>query len=557
MRIESFIARQPGRWSGALRRCVLLALIVTLSGAGAPSGGCKPADDPSCAGGVACSEGQRCVLGEEDGQGMCVTTCDSSKSCGEATPVCDRQELFCRTCFPGEDAPCQLRDPQHPRCGGGHCVGCLSPRADSAQATECQGRDRATPSLTPVCDQAQSTCRACQRHSECDSGVCAKDGSGASFGVPQGSCVPVEQVMVVNQELCTSDGPVFCTLKQALAQIDMKRRYIVVRKSAVASDFSDVQIGNQASHQQYPITLIGPLADGPPTSVSSPPLVNLGGDSSKDSLTITSSRVVVEGFPIRDGKAGIACQGAGAQVRVVRSFLSGNDTALLATAGCSLTVEQCWFGRGPDSSVFRGSLMNARTVDVTASDFWVINSVLADNGDPRRVEGFGGVRVRSLSVGSRSRSGILNSTFLQQNGLVKFGKRYQGVLCDVGVGDRLVVMNTLLWSDANLQPEEHYIDSMCGASLHHNASNDPALNSMTADKSLVLPMDAAPFASATTRDLHLGPRLTVEGRSPSDSGLLVLDLAPDRILAPTTDMDGRPRAQAGGTISIGAYEPAP
>lgn len=555
MRIELFIGRQPGRWSGALRLCVLVALSGVLTGA--PSGGCKPADEPTCGGGVACTEGQRCVLGEEDGQGMCVTSCDSSKSCGEATPVCDRQELFCRACFPGEDAACLLRDPQHPRCGGGRCVGCLSPRAYSAQATECQG-SRATPALTPVCDKQQSTCRACQRHSECDSGVCAKDGSGASFGVPQGSCVPVEQVMVVNQDLCTSAGPVFCTLKQALAQVDMKRRYIVVRKSAVASDFSDLQIGYLPSHQQYPLTLIGPLADGPPTSVSSPPLVNLGGVSSKDSLTITSSRVIVEGFPIRNGKAGIACQGSGAQVRVVRSFLSGNDTALLATAGCSLTVEQCWFGRAPDSSVFRGSPMNARTIDVTASDFWVINSVLADNGDPR-LDGFGGVRVRSLSVGSHSRSGILNSTFMQQSGLIKFGKYYQGVLCDSGVGDRLVVMNTLLWSDAPLQtmPEEHYIDPGCGASLHHNASNDPAINSMTADKSLVLPMTAAPFASAMTRDLHLGPRLTVEGRSPSDSGLTVLDLAPDRILAPTTDLDGRPRAQAGGAISIGAYEPAP
>ncbi len=551
MRIELSIGHKLGRGSGALRLGFLIALIVALTG------GCKPADEPTCGGGVACSQGQRCIVAEEDGQGMCVTACDSSKSCDEAAPVCDRQELFCRACFPGEDAACLLRDPQHPRCGGGRCVGCLSPRADSAQAAECQARGGATPATTPVCDKAQSTCRACQRHSECDSGVCAKDGSGASFGIPQGSCVPVEQVMIVNQDLCTSDGPVFCTLKQAIGQIDMKRRYIVVRKSAVASDFSDLQIGYLPSHQLYPITLIGPLADGPPTSASSPPLVNLGGVSSKDSLTITSSRVVVEGFPIRNGKAGIACQGSGAQVRVVRSFLSGNDTALLATAGCSLTVEQCWFGRAPDSSVFRGSSMNARTIDVTASDFWVINSVFADNGDPR-LDGFGGVRVRSLSVGSRSRSGILNSTFLQQSGLIKFGKYYQGVLCDSGVGDRLVVMNTLLWTDAPLQtmPEEHYIDPMCGASLHHNASNDPAINSMNADKSLVLPMTAAPFVSTMARDLHLGPKITVEGRSPSDSGLSVLDLAPDRILAPATDMAGRPRAPA-GPISIGAYEPAP
>jgi hypothetical protein len=544
MRSEPFIGRQPGRRSAAGRLLVLLALLAS----------CKPGDEPTCGGGGECAEGQRCLLGDEEGQGMCVTACDSSKSCAEATPVCDRQEQYCRACFAGEDAACLLRDPQLPRCGGGRCVSCLSPRADSAQASECLGRDR----TAPVCDKAQSTCRACQRHSECDSGVCAKDGSGQSLGVPQGSCVPLEQVMIVNQDLCTSKGPVFCTLKQALDQVDMKRRYIVVRKSAVASDFSDVQIGYLPSHQLYPITLIGPLADGPPTRASSVPLVNLGGVSGKDSLTITSSRVVVEGFPIRGGKAGIACQGSGAQVQVVRSLLAGNDTALLATAGCSLTVDQCWFGRAPDSSVFAGSPMNARSIDVTASDFWVVNSVLADNGDPRQ-DGFGGVRVHSLSVGSRRRSGILNSTLVQQSGLVKLGKYYQGVLCDSAVGDRLVVMNTLLFSDAALQtmPEEHYIDPSCGASLHHNASNDPAINLTSADKSLVLPMTATPFVAARARDLHLGAKLTVEGGSPSDGGLKVLDLAPDRILAPSVDFDGRPRGPAGGPISIGAYEPTP
>ena len=145
---------------------------------------------------------------------------------------------------------------------------------------------------------------------------------------------------------------------------------------------------------------------------------------------------------------------------------------------------------------------------------------------------------------------------LEDNGVRLVGKRSGHALV---VGDRLVVMNTLWWSDAALQtmPEEHYIDPSCGASLHHNASNDPAINLTSADKSLVLPMTATPFVAARARDLHLGAKLTVEGGSPSDGGLKVLDLAPDRILAPTTDMDGRPRAQAGGTISIGAYEPTP
>jgi hypothetical protein len=58
MRIGSFIGHKPGGFSGAL--WLYVSLIVALTG------GCKPADDPTCGGGVACTQGQRCVVDEED-----------------------------------------------------------------------------------------------------------------------------------------------------------------------------------------------------------------------------------------------------------------------------------------------------------------------------------------------------------------------------------------------------------------------------------------------------------------------------------------------------------
>lgn len=552
MRIRSFFGRSPGSGSAS-------------SLAGRPSGrtlaaaflllwafdSCRPGDALMCADGLACADGQRCVAGPEQGQSQCVPTCDGNAACADAAPICDRREQICRTCFAGEDAACQLRDPKNPRCGGGRCVQCVSPGPGSAQAVECQPSGAALASA-PVCDKQQNTCRSCQRHSECDSGVCAKDGSGEPYGIPQGSCVPVEQVMVVNQDLCTRDGPVFCTVKQALDRVDMKHRYIVLRKGAVPGDFTELQIGYLPSHQMYPLTLIGPLADASPISGTSLPAVSLGGDIVKDALTITSSRVVIEGLYIRDSRAGITCSGATAQLRIVRSLLAGNSTAVTVASGCNLTVDQSWFGRGPAPGAFAELAKNARSVDVTASDFWVLNSVFTDNGDPR-VDGFGGVRVHSLSVGPRTRSGIINSTFMEQSGLLKQGKYYLDVLCDTPVGDRLVVMNTLLFSAAPLKtaPEEHYIDPSCGASLHRNASNDPVLS---ADRSLVLPGAAMVFADAAGRDLHLGPRLSVAGGSPSDGGVASLDLTPDHIVAPAVDLNGYPRNQPGGAVSIGAYE---
>ena len=553
MRIRSFFGRSPGSGSAS-------------SLAGRPSGrtlaaaflllwafdSCRPGDALMCADGLACADGQRCVAGPEQGQSQCVPTCDGNAACADAAPICDRREQICRTCFAGEDAACQLRDPKNPRCGGGRCVQCVSPGPGSAQAVECQPSGAALASA-PVCDKQQNTCRSCQRHSECDSGVCAKDGSGEPYGIPQGSCVPVEQVMVVNQDLCTRDGPVFCTVKQALDRVDMKHRYIVLRKGAVPGDFTELQIGYLPSHQMYPLTLIGPLADASPISGTSLPAVSLGGDIVKDALTITSSRVVIEGLYIRDSRAGITCSGATAQLRIVRSLLAGNSTAVTVASGCNLTVDQSWFGRGPAPGAFAELAKNARSVDVTASDFWVLNSVFTDNGDPR-VDGFGGVRVHSLSVGPRTRSGIINSTFMEQSGLLKLGKYFTSVMCDVPVGDRLVLLNTLMLSDKPLltSPEEHYVDSTCGAMVSHVGSNDAWLN---AANSVVLPMEAMPLRNAAARDLRLPATPGSEGPVLQHGGVPMIEVGGERILAPSFDLDGRSRPT--GSVAIGAFEPVP
>jgi hypothetical protein len=550
MRVLASLASVSG--SGQRRAKWALGRGVRVVGIAGALLSCQPSGDLTCADGVPCADGQRCIINPDDQRGTCEQKCQSSASCADATPLCDSTEHTCRACFVGEDAACRGRDATHPRCGGGRCVQCLSPQPDSAQALECQSATAGALSTTPVCDSMASACRPCRLHRECDSGVCAKDGSGASYGIAQGSCVPIEQVLVVDANLCNRDGPVFCTVKQAFDRIDAQHRYVLLRRSADPTDFSDLQLGYLAAQQMYPLQIIGPLADGSPVAGSSQPMATLGGVSGKSALTITGCQVVIEGVPIRNSTAGVACTGDNAQVRVVRSYLSGNDTALSATSGCKLTVEQTWFGRGPDGSAFAGAPGNARSIDVMGSDFWVSSSVFADNGDSRQ-DGFGGVRVHSLSTGSRTRSTIINSTFMQQSGLIKLGKYYTSVLCDAPVSDRLVIMNTLLFTDMPLsvKPEEHYIDSTCGASLHHNASNDPTL---TDDKSLVLAMAAAPFVAGSARNLHLGPNITVNGVSLYDGGVSVLELGSDRIVGPSTDLDGRAR-NTSGPVSLGAYEP--
>ena len=84
-----------------------------------------------------------------------------------------------------------------------------------------------------------------------------------------------------------------------------------------------------------------------------------------------------------------------------------------------------------------------------------------------------------------------------------------------------------------------------------------AVRDMVLMPGLVLPMTAAPFVAAAARNLHLGAKLTVGGSSLYDGGAAAIDLAPDHILAPSMDMDGKSRGPSGSAVSIGAYAPAP
>jgi len=421
----------------------------------------------------------------------------------------------------------------------------------AAESSEC-GVTTSVLSSSPVCDPRSFACRPCQRHSECSSGVCAKDGSDIDFGVPKGACVPAKQVLVVDQGLCSGTGPSYCSLRQAIAKLDTDHRYIVLRKGASATEFNDLLIGSLPSHKGLSVHLIGPLADISPATATSEPLVMIGASKLKDGLSISQASVSLDGVYVKGNRIGVQCTGSDSKLSVVRSYLTGNDTALLASAGCRLTVADSWLGRGPKAGAFGDALGNVRGIEVNGGDFAIVNTVLADNGDFRQ-DGFGGIRVRALSPGLR-RSTVVNTTLYQQSGLLKLGKYFTSLLCDVAVGDRVVMLNTLLLGDKPLlsSPEEHYVDPTCGAVLSHIGSNDPLLGG---GQSVVLPMDAAPLRNAAARDLRLPATPSSEGPQLQNSGVVQIEVSGERILAPTTDLDGRSRPTS--AVAIGAYEPVP
>ena len=268
----------------------------------------------------------------------------------------------------GEDSLCAARSAATPRCLKGRCVACRPPGDVASESSEC-GVSSSVLSPSPVCDPRSYSCRPCLRHSECASGICVKDGSDVDFGIPRGACVPTKQVLVVDQELCS--GHRSCILYAAPSDKPHRRRpsLHLAGKGAGATDFGDLQIGTKASHKGLTIHIVGPLADIPPETATSEPRAVLGGAPLKDGLTVTQSSVFIDGVYVRGNRAGLVCIGADAKLAVNRSYFAGNDTAIVTSTNCKLSLGDSWFGRGPRASVFGDAPGNVRGIDVAGGDF--------------------------------------------------------------------------------------------------------------------------------------------------------------------------------------------
>lgn len=528
--------------------------VAWLLGSLAQLSGCAAVHNDDCAGAI-CRGDQRCMQ-DADGEGRCQPRCTLSIRCPQDAPICDEEQAACRSCYAGDDERCRERSPQTPRCIAGQCVACVAKRGVTSESSDCSTRSRdgssslsASQSVTPVCDQG--SCRGCLHHSECDSGVCAKDDSGAPFGIYKGQCVPFEQVLVVDQQLCSRSGPVFCTPQQAIDRLASGQRYVLLRKVALASDFAGIDLSFLPTANDLVFHIIGPLADGPPQRAASLPGVTLGGLAGRDGLSVRSGQVVLEGLFVRGNRVGVRCQGTQTSLRVERSLFLENDTAILAESGCQLAVRNSWLGRAPAASPFAALAANARSVEINGADFRIENSIFTDNGDYAR-DAFGGVRVRALSAGS-GRSSIINSTFMQQSGLLRTGRYYTALWCDKPISDRIAVINTLFSSDRPLvtMPEEHYLDPSCGTAQFNLASNDSALS-----KSGVFYADASRdslFIDRAQRDLRLLRGTQPEQKAVAQGGAKRVSLGDAAWVAPDQDQDEQPRGS--DFVAIGAFEP--
>ena len=152
-------------------------------------------------------------------------------------------------------------------------------------------------------------------------------------------------------------------------------------------------------------------------------------------------------------RAGLVCIGADAKLAVNRSYFAGNDTAIVTSTNCKLSLGDSWLGRGPRASVFGDAPVMSAASTSRAVIFGGEHGLFRQ----RRFSARWLWRdSHSFAVGRVRRSTVVNSTLYQQSGLLKLGKYFTSVMCDVPVGDRLVLLNTLMLSDkaALTSPED-------------------------------------------------------------------------------------------------------
>lgn len=269
----------------------------------------------------------------------------------DLAPICDAATLTCRGCSmssPSDDVGCKNRKPETPRCGpSGACVACLN-------NADCAARDL----RKPACQNY--TCQPCTQPSDCQSNICATDGS----------CVPNTQVLFVDNAdgNCAGGTPhegtemdPLCEIGDAVRKaVELGRHFITVRPSF--RPYQPVAVTNLTD--SLTIEISGLPGSGAKTvqiqgGVSTPAL--WVASSSGKQTQVTVRRVEVLG--VSTNSAVFCEQGAALKLYNVRIW-SGKDG--VTASGCNLTIDGAYIYNNTSNGVY----LNASTFSITNTMLW-------------------------------------------------------------------------------------------------------------------------------------------------------------------------------------------
>ncbi|MCS6911739.1 MAG: hypothetical protein RMK29_00645 [Myxococcales bacterium] len=208
---------------------------------------------------------------------------------------------------------------------------CPSGQACDPESSTCV--DATEPPLAepepPLCER---DCTPCRVHADCPSLVCDVYLTTALGG----SCLPLSALVYVDNRdgACMPGGDgdspatALCTLTEGLARASTTGRK-ALRVMASSRSYGPVVLADRG------LTLYGPAGEGG--------RAQLGGAPGIDAVTVTpGAQVVVDGFDITRGEAGVSCTGGDADTRVTlrRSRITAAADLGLLVNNCRLEVDR-------------------------------------------------------------------------------------------------------------------------------------------------------------------------------------------------------------------------
>jgi hypothetical protein len=444
-------------------------------------------------------EGSQCdeVDAAPDSRPVSCTADGPDTSCPAAMPVCESGECTgsCTT-----DTDCAGRPSTEAAChvASGACVQCDE---SDAQATPGEAEDECPAANLAVCDGDTHTCRACEAHSECFSGVC-----------DAGRCAPAAEVIYMSAN-GTDGGGNNCdnpapgqgclTMQAAIGKLTATRKYIVMEPSATpyqtrgnagTADFNGdtaFVIGTGASLRR--------TGDGE--------VVQLHGDAA----------VTIEGLTIERATgasgAGISCSTATLELR--KAVVRQNETFGILGGPCTLRAFRSTF-----------ALNQAGGISLTSGTFNLVNNFIVSNGG-LTTSTFGGV---SLSSVAATNTFEFNTVALNSS---QAGNP-DGVSCS---NAGLVARNNIIVGSATRQ----HVNP--GTNCTHRYTLFTPDNGVTDEGNMTI-LDQSTYNFASANDFHIGAGSVAAGKAQSTN------LSGETLF----DVDGNARTLDGTTVDVGADE---
>jgi hypothetical protein len=479
------------------------------------------AKNPNFCEGDSCTE----VDASIDAAPVSCTGSGGDPTCPATTPVCESGEC---TGMCTADTDCSGRAASEAVCltSTGACVQCDE---TNVQATPGQAEDECPAPQMAVCDGDTHTCRACEAHSECFSGVC-----------DAGTCVAQANVIYMSANgndgtgnTCNNSAPgLGClTMHKAKGELTATRKYIVMEPSASAYDTrnnDDLVEFNGAAQSAY---IIGTGAT----------LRRIGANADGHILEVKSgANVTIEGLTISNatGSAGhgVVCVSS-STLDLRRANVNGNGGNGINSTDCTLRITSSTInanvGLGINASnsssqVFRSTISNnvGGGASLTGGSFNVANNFIVSNGNITNGL-FGGL---SVSSGGTTNTLEFNTVALNASQAATV----DGITC---TNNGLVARNNIVIGLAT-KPRVNP-----GTNCTHRYTLFTPDNGVTDEGNMtILDQGTYMFESATNFHIRAGSVAAAKAQSTPLTG--------DSLF----DVDGDARALGSATLDVGADE---